>query len=79
MHRSAILPYFASVFQKNVNESDLLQIYQAASETVVGVATVDELTLTLPDAATRRLDVDVTVTTSTGDEINVVTNLSEIL
>lgn len=73
------IPYFASVFQKNVNESDILQIYQAAAETVAGVVSINELTLTLPDDATRRLDVDVTVTTSTGDEVNVITNLSEIL
>ncbi len=73
------IPYFASVFQKNVNESDLLQIYQFASEQVVGVVSINKLTLTLPDSATRRLDVDVTVTTSTGDEINVITNLSEVL
>lgn len=73
------IPYFASVFQKNVNESDLLQIYQGATETVVGVVSINELTLALPDAGNRNLGVDVTVTTSTGEEINVVTNISEIL
>lgn len=72
------IPYFGSVLVKNVNESDLLQIYQFAVESTRGVATVNEINLTLPDSQTRRLDVQVFVTTSTGDELNVATNVSEL-
>lgn len=73
------IPYFGRVFRKGANEGDLLQIYQNAISTTRGVATVNELTLALPDSQNRSLGVTTYVTTSTGDELNVVTDTSEII
>lgn len=72
------LPYFGRIFRRGVNESDLLQIYQNAIQTTRGVASIDSLTLALPDARNRFLTVEADVTTSTGDQINISTDLSEI-
>lgn len=73
------LPYWGVIIRHGVNEGDLAQIYGNAIITTRGVVAVDELQLALPNSQTRSLGVSTKVTTSTGDELNVVTNLSEVI
>lgn len=73
------IPYWGSVFRHGVNEGDLTQIYGEAVTSTRGVASLDELVIALPESGNRSMGVTIDITTKTGEQINIVTELAEIL
>lgn len=72
------IAYWGSVFRHGVNEGDLTQIYAEAVTSTRGVASLNDLVIALPESGNRSMGVTIDITTTTGEEINVASELAEV-